>query len=33
MTLVMLAHTCLKLLQHDQREKKRVAHLIALQPG
>jgi len=33
MTLVMLAHTWLKLLQHDQREKKRAAHLVELQPG
>jgi SRSO17 transposase len=28
MTLVMLAHTWLKLLQHDQREKKPAAHLV-----
>ena len=33
MTLVMMAHTWLKLLQHDQREKKPAAHLVELQPG
>jgi SRSO17 transposase len=33
MTLVMLAHTCLKLLQHQQREKKSVARLVELQSG
>ena len=33
MTLVMMAHTWLKLLQHDQREKKHAAHLVELQPG
>jgi SRSO17 transposase len=31
MTLVMMAHTWLKLLQHDQREKKPPAHLVELQ--
>lgn len=33
MTLVMMAPTWLKLLQHDQREKKLVAPLVELQPG
>jgi SRSO17 transposase len=33
MTLVMLTHTWLKLLQRDQREKKCAAHLVELQPG
>jgi SRSO17 transposase len=33
MALVMLAHTWLKLLQHDQREKKPTAYLVELQPG
>jgi SRSO17 transposase len=33
MTLVLLAHTWLKLLQHDEREKKPAAHLVELQPG
>ena len=33
MTLVMLAHTWLKLLQHQQREKKSVARLVELQSG
>ncbi len=33
MTLVMLAHTWLKLLQHQQREKKSIARLVELQPG
>ena len=33
MTLVLLAHTWLKLLQHDQREKKTTASLVELQPG
>jgi len=31
MTLVMLAHTWLKLLQHQQREKKPSASLVELQ--
>ena len=31
MTLVMMAHTWLKLLQHDEREKKSAAHLVELQ--
>lgn len=31
MTLVMMAHTWLKLLQHDQREKKSPTHLVELQ--
>lgn len=33
MTLVMLAHTFLKLLQQRQREKKPAARLVELQPG
>ena len=33
MALVMMAHTWLKLLQHNQREKKCAAHLVELQPG
>jgi SRSO17 transposase len=33
MTLVMMAHTWIKLLQHDQREKKPAADLAELQPG
>jgi SRSO17 transposase len=33
MTLVMLAHTWLKLLQHQQREKKSAARLVELQSG
>jgi len=33
MTLVMLAHTWLKLLQHDQRQKKAASLLVELQPG
>jgi SRSO17 transposase len=33
MTLVLMAHTWLKLLQHDQREKKPVADLVELQPA
>jgi SRSO17 transposase len=33
MALVMMAHTWLKLLQHDQREKKCAAHLVELQLG
>lgn len=33
MTLVMMAHTWLKLLQHDQREKKSAPHLVELQSG
>lgn len=33
MALVMMAHTWLKLLQHDQREKKATTHLVELQPG
>jgi SRSO17 transposase len=33
MTLVMMAHAWLKLLQHDQREKKHAAPLVELQPG
>jgi len=31
MILVMMAHTWLKLLQHDEREKKPAAHLVELQ--
>lgn len=33
MTLVLVAHTWLKLLQHQQREKKSVTRLVELQPG
>ncbi len=33
MTLVMMAHTWIKLLQHDQREKKSAAYLVKLQSG
>lgn len=33
MALVMIAHTWLKLLQHDQREKKSDAHLVEFQSG
>jgi len=32
MTLVMLAHTWLKLIQHQQREKKSIARLVELEP-
>jgi SRSO17 transposase len=33
MTLVMLAHTWLKLIQHQHREKKSTAHLVELESG
>ena len=33
MTLVMMAHTWLKLIQHEQREKKTPTHLVELQSG
>lgn len=33
MTLVLLAHTWLKLIQHTEREKKSPAHLAECQPG
>jgi SRSO17 transposase len=33
MTLVMMAHAWLKLLQHDQREKKSPTYLVELQPA
>jgi SRSO17 transposase len=32
-TLVLLAHTWLKLIQHHEREKKRCARLVDFQPG
>ena len=33
MTLVMMAHTWLTLIQHEQREKKTPTHLVELQSG